>query len=133
MLWKNFQIEPAPALPGAGAGHARGRRGGSRRKYRVQIVAFLRQPFGFFCIMFSIQWKLADTNGELELSISGIRTAKAFADEETGRNKFDGANNRCRTAKSGYYRAMAFYPAGMEFFMGLLAVLVIAVGGFTMI
>ena len=121
---------------------------------------------GSFCIMFSIQWKLAlvllmvlpvfvfftaktrnsmmrastqvkvklaDINGELESSISGMRTAKAFANEETEGNKFDGANNRYHTAKSGYYRAMAFYHAGMEFFMGLLSVLVIAVGGFMII
>lgn len=80
-----------------------------------------------------VKVKLADINGEVESSISGMRTAKAFANEETERQKFDAANNRYRTAKSGYYRAMAFYHAGMEFFMGLLSVLVIAVGGFIII
>ena len=33
-------------------------------------------------------------------------------------------------AKRGYYRAMAFYQSGMEFFMGILSVVVIAFGGF---
>ena len=77
-----------------------------------------------------VKAKLAGINGEVESSISGMRTAKAFANEEAESRKFSAANDQFRGAKRGYYRAMAFYQSGMEFFMGILSVLVIAVGGF---
>lgn len=77
-----------------------------------------------------VKAKLAGINGEVESSISGMRTAKAFANEEAESAKFNAANDQFRGAKRGYYRTMAFYQAGMEFFMGILSVLVIAFGGF---
>ena len=77
-----------------------------------------------------VKAKLAGTNGEVESSISGMRTAKAFANEAAESAKFDQANDQFRGAKRGYYRAMAFYQSGMEFFMGILSVVVIAFGRF---
>ena len=77
-----------------------------------------------------VKAKLAGINGEVESSISGMRTAKAFANEAAESAKFDQANDQFRGAKRGYYRAMAFYQSGMEFFMGILSVVVIAFGGF---
>ena len=77
-----------------------------------------------------VKAKLAGINGEVESSISGMRTAKAFANEAAEKAKFDAANDQFRGAKRGYYKAMAFYQSGMEFFMGILSVLVIAFGGF---
>ena len=74
--------------------------------------------------------KLAGINGEVESSISGMRTAKAFANEQAESAKFNAANDQFRGAKRGYYKTMAFYQSGMEFFMGILSVLVIAFGGF---
>ena len=73
---------------------------------------------------------LAGINGEVESSLSGMRTAKAFANEEAESRKFNAANDQFRGAKRGYYRTMASYQSGMEFFMGILSVLVIAFGGF---
>ena len=77
-----------------------------------------------------VKAKLAGINGEVESSISGMRTAKAFANEDAESAKFNAANDQFRGAKRGYYRTMAFYQSGMEFFMGILSVLVIAFGGF---
>ena len=77
-----------------------------------------------------VKAKLAGINGEVESSLSGMRTAKAFANEAAESAKFNAANDQFRGAKRGYYRIMAFYQAGMEFFMGILSVLVIAFGGF---
>lgn len=76
-----------------------------------------------------VKVKLAGINGEVESSISGMRTAKAFANENAEIEKFEVSNNAFRTAKQGYYRAMATYQSGMEFAMGILSVLVIAAGG----
>ena len=77
-----------------------------------------------------VKAKLAGINGEVESSISGMRTAKAFANEDAESAKFNAANDQFRGAKRGYYKTMAFYQSGMEFFMGILSVVVIAFGGF---
>ncbi len=77
-----------------------------------------------------VKAKLAGINGEVESSISGMRTAKAFANEEAESAKFNAANDQFRNAKRGWYQSMALYQSGMEFFMGILSVLVIAFGGF---
>jgi ATP-binding cassette subfamily B protein len=79
-----------------------------------------------------VKRKMAGINGELESSISGMRTAKAFANEATEIDKFERSNSRFRGAKRGYYRAMAVYQSGLEFCMGVMSVLVIAVGGYLM-
>ena len=76
-----------------------------------------------------VKVKLAGINGEVESSISGMRTAKAFANETAEIRKFEVSNDAFRGAKRGYYRAMAIYQSGMEFAMGILSVLVIAAGG----
>ncbi len=76
-----------------------------------------------------VKAKLAGINGELESSISGMRTAKAFANEDTEIDKFERSNEEFRTAKRGYYKSMAVYHSGMELCMGILPVLVIAFGG----
>ena len=80
-----------------------------------------------------VKAKLAGINGEVESSISGMRTAKAFANEANEAaesDKFNAANDQFRGAKRGYYKTMAFYQGGMEFFMGILSVLVITFGGY---
>ena len=61
-----------------------------------------------------VKAKLAGINGEVESSLSGMRTAKAFANEAAERDKFDAANDQFRGARRGYYRAMAFYQSRME-------------------
>ena len=79
-----------------------------------------------------VKRKMAGINGELESSISGMRTAKAFANEDTEIDKFERSNSQFRGAKRGYYRAMAVYQSGLEFCMGVMSVLVIAFGGYLM-
>lgn len=76
-----------------------------------------------------VKKKLAGINGELESSISGMRTAKAFANEQAEIDKFSTSNTRFKESKRGYYRAMATYFTGLEFAMGIMPVLVIAAGG----
>ena len=59
-----------------------------------------------------------------------MRTAKAFANETAEITKFESSNDQFRSAKRGYYQAMATYHSGMELAMGIMPVLVIAAGGF---
>ena len=78
----------------------------------------------------AVKGKLAVINGEVESSLSGIRTAQAFANEDEEKQKFESSNDQFRHAKRGYYKAMALYQSGMELCVGLMSVLVIAVGGY---
>jgi ATP-binding cassette subfamily B protein len=68
-------------------------------------------------------------NAEIESGLSGVRTAKAFANEARQRQRFDGANETFKTAKRNFHRAMGLFTASLEFFISILSVAVIAVGG----
>ena len=76
-----------------------------------------------------VKKKTADIYAAIESSISGVRTAKAFANEDQELNKFDDANAMFKSSKIGYYKAMGSYMSGMEFTTGIAPVIVIAVGG----
>ncbi len=76
-----------------------------------------------------VKHKLAGINGELESAISGMRTAKAFSNEEMEIEKFRRSNDQFRGAKRGYYKGMATYFSGLEFVMSIMPVVVIAAGG----
>lgn len=76
-----------------------------------------------------VKRKMAGINGELESSISGMRTAKAFANEDQEIDKFNQSNDQFRKAKRGYYKAMSTYQAGLEFALPVMSVLIIAFGG----
>ena len=77
-----------------------------------------------------VKRKTADIYAAIESSISGIRTAKAFANEEQERGKFDEANAMFKGAKVEYYRTMGLFQSGMDFTCCIAQVLVITVGGF---
>ena len=76
-----------------------------------------------------VRRKTAEINAAIESGISGVRTAKAFANEDEEGRKFDQANGIFKTAKREYYKAMGRFQSGMEFSTGVLQVIVIGVGG----
>lgn len=76
-----------------------------------------------------VRKKTAEINAAIESGISGVRTAKAFANEEEERKKFDIVNGIFKTARRSFYRAMGRFQSGMEFMTGALQVIVIGVGG----
>lgn len=76
-----------------------------------------------------VKRKTADIYAAIESSISGIRTAKAFANEEQESRKFDEANAMFKGAKVEYYRTMGLFQSGMDFTCCIAQVLVITVGG----
>jgi ATP-binding cassette subfamily B protein len=93
-------------------------------------------------ILFTIHWNdrmdaanaqvkstLADINATIESGISGVRTAKAFANEQAEEQKFRAANDAYKTAKGGWYKTMGVYHAGILFTKGILEVITIAIGG----
>ncbi len=72
---------------------------------------------------------VAGINTEIESGISGIKTAKAFANEAKELQKFNRSNDRFKTAKRKYHHEMGVFAGLMEFFMCVLSLAVIAVGG----
>lgn len=76
-----------------------------------------------------VKRKTAEIYSAIESNISGIRTAKAFANEDQESDKFDRANEMFRGSKVEYYKSMGLFNSGMEFTTGIVQVVVIAVGG----
>lgn len=76
-----------------------------------------------------VKRKTADIYSAIESSISGARTAKAFANEQREAEKFDRINELFKGAKVDYYKAMGRYMSGMEFTAGIAQVVVVIVGG----
>ena len=78
----------------------------------------------------AVKQKIAVINTSIESSLSGLRTAKAFANEAIELDKFDATNEQFKTTKSAFHFAMGQFSATMEFFLCILSAAVIAVGGY---
>ena len=74
--------------------------------------------------------KTAHINTEIESSLSGIRTAKAFANEDVENARFDAANEQFKLSGRGFHKAMGRFHSSVEFFLCSLNVVVIGVGGY---
>lgn len=77
-----------------------------------------------------VRKKIAVVNAKLENSISGIRVAKSFTNEEYEMEKFDEGNNQFKVARSSAYKYMAEFMAGMRFLVDMLNVVVLGFGGY---
>ena len=69
-------------------------------------------------------------NQEIESSLSGFRTAKAFANEEAESRRFNGANDIFKDSKRNFHKAMGMFHSSVEFFLCSLNVIIIGVGGY---
>lgn len=77
-----------------------------------------------------VKRRTAGINAEIESSISGIRVAKAFGNEDEEIDKFSHCTDAYVGAKQGYYRVMASFFSGTEFMMNLMSLSVICVGSY---
>ena len=76
-----------------------------------------------------LKQRTAVINADIESGISGIRTAKAFANEAAELRKFEVSNDSFKVSKRQFHKAMGRFTASMEFFMCILSAAVIAAGG----
>ena len=74
--------------------------------------------------------KIGHINQEIESSLSGVRTAKAFANEEVESNRFNAANAIYKTSKREFHKAMGVFHSSTEFFLCSLNVIIIGIGGY---
>ncbi len=73
--------------------------------------------------------KTGHINQEIESSLSGVRTAKAFANEPVESARFGAANEIYKTSKREFHKAMGMFHSSVEFFLCSLNVIVIGFGG----
>lgn len=109
-------------------------------EWRLALIVFAVIPcFVIFSVILrrkmaeksaQVKVRTSEINASIESGFSGIRTAKAFANEEIEMEKFRDSNKKYLGAKKDYYKIMGIFGAGMEFAMSLLSVLVIAAGGY---
>ena len=76
-----------------------------------------------------VKQKMADINADIESTLSGMKTSKAFDNQDVDYERFDRSNEIYKGSKTGYYKAMGRFNASMEFFICILQVAVIAAGG----
>ena len=73
--------------------------------------------------------KTGHINQEIESSLSGFRTAKAFANEPVENARFTAANEIYKSSKRNFHKAMGMFHSSTEFFLCSLNVIVIGLGG----
>ena len=77
-----------------------------------------------------VKERMAEINADIESSISGARTAKAFANETYEIQKFEKGSKNFLSAKKDFYKVMAIFNSGTEFFLAMFNVAVLACGGY---
>mgnify|MGYP004594561221 CR=1 FL=1 len=77
-----------------------------------------------------VKQKIGHINTEIESSLTGIRTAKAFANEQVENQRFSRANDQYKGSKREFQKAMGRFSSWLEFFLCSMNVVVIAVGGY---
>ena len=96
----------------------------------ICIVFGMRQRANMQAANREVKKRTGEINAAIESGISGIRTSKAFANEEAEDRKFAEANEAFKASRVSFYRAMGLFHAGVEGTVGLMQVVVISVGGF---
>jgi len=109
-------------------------------QWQLALIVLLMIPV-FLCIVMCMRRRMGKAsvvsketighiNQEIESSLSGVRTAKAFANEDAERRRFDAANTMFKTARRDFYKAMGMFHSSVEFFLCSLNVVIIGVGGY---
>ncbi len=109
-------------------------------RWQLAVVVALTIPVFLFVVMLlrgrmgrasaAAKEKTGHINQEIESSLSGVRTAKAFANEATEGRRFDAANEIFKTSKREFHKAMGLFHSTTEFFLCSLNVIVIGCGGY---
>ena len=110
-----------------------------RVQWRLALVVAVLVPLFLLLIVFrrgrmgeasrAAKVKTGAINTEIESSLSGVRTTKAFANESVQRARFDESNAQFRVAKRHFHKEMGKFFSSMELFVTMLSAAVIAAGG----
>jgi len=109
-------------------------------QWRLAVVVALTIPI-FLIVVMTMRRRMANAskvakekvghiNQEIESSLSGVRTAKAFANEAVENARFTAANDQFKTSKREFHKAMGMFHSSVEFFLCSLNVVIIGFGGY---
>ncbi len=108
-------------------------------QWRLALVVGLMIPIFLLVVVFTrknmskasraAKEKTGHINTQIESSLSGFRTAKAFANEQVENHRFTAANTVYKTSKRNFHKAMATFHSSMEFWLCSMNVIVIGYGG----
>ncbi len=109
---------------------------------KLALAAFCVIPFMFvYAYIFNRRMKrafkknrarIAEINATIEDNLSGIRVVKSFANEEAEMEKFNEGNMNFLISKNDSYTNMGRYHSGLNAFITLITVVVIAVAAVLM-
>ena len=109
-------------------------------EWRIALCLLILLPVIIYFVMHTrlkmrrtsreVKERMAEINADIESSISGARTAKAFANETYEIKKFEKGNKNFLTAKKDFYKVMATFNSGTEFFLAMFNVAVLSCGGY---
>ena len=112
----------------------------ARIRWQLALVVALMLPICLVVVMTmrrrmsrasrAAKEKTGHINQEIETSLSGVRTAKAFANEAVENARFCAANEVYKTSKRNFHKAMGMFHSSTEFFLCSLNVLIIGLGGY---
>ena len=108
-------------------------------EWRLALVVCVLIPVFTFIVMSRrralgrasrlVKQKVGVINADIESCLSGMRTAKAFANESVEADKFRRSNETYKGSKKYFYQEMGIFNSSMEFFVSILSVAVVTVGG----
>ncbi|MBO6132444.1 MAG: ABC transporter ATP-binding protein [Treponema sp.] len=111
-----------------------------RIRWELAIVVFAFLPLVIFIAIRNrkrlsessrrVKDKTAVINGALENSLTGIRVTQGFTAEALEVEKFAQSNITYKESKKDFYKVMSTFHANVDFFMALLSLLVVALGGY---
>ena len=108
-------------------------------RWELAVILFAMLPVLLFIVMrlrvrlrersLDVKRETAEINTAVEAGVSGIRTVKAFANEQDAMEKFHVSNEKFKFSKRGYYKIFGLFNASTEFSISLLQLVTITVGG----
>lgn len=109
-------------------------------RWELAIVVFAFLPLVIFIAIRNrkklsessrlVKDKTAVINGALENSLTGIRVTQGFTAESLEVEKFAQSNITYKESKKDFYKVMSTFHANVDFFMAILSLLVVALGGY---
>lgn len=109
-------------------------------RWELALILFSTLPMLLLCVVgvrvklrqssLGVKQEMAEINAAVESGVSGVRTVKAFANEQEEQDKFGRYNERFKRAKRRYYHYFGLFNSSTDFTISLMQLVVITAGGY---
>ncbi len=107
--------------------------------WRLAIILAIVLPIFFLVLVKMRAWRRrvatdvkvnqGNINSQIESTLSGMRTGKAFSNEALEYKKFEKTVEEYKESKREFYKCLGVFNSSMEFFCCIISVIVMAFGG----